>query len=236
MKEQLPPPVEELHELLKERGVSRRDFLKWTSVDQQYGDLNAALPLVAQAAELFNRLPVIWLSFAECTGCAEAFLRSRSGVEEILLETISLEYQENLMAAAGYQAEENLEKSMRDLSGKYICVIEGALQRLTGQFMRIGARGRSANRNRPGSHRPVGSRRMHRGLRLVRQRPRRQTDPTGAAAAGQVLEESQTATYPAVPPMDRSSPENTPPLHSLRRHAPPGFCGKASVGVRAADP
>lgn len=146
-------------------------------------------PLVAQAAELFNRLPVIWLSFAECTGCAEAFLRSSyPGVEEILLETISLEYQENLMAAAGYQAEENLEKSMRDLSGKYICVIEGALQRgLDGQFMRIGARGRSAIEiarevtARSAAVVCIG------GCASFGNVPAARPNPTGAAGVGQVL-------------------------------------------------
>ena len=147
MKEQLPPPVEELHELLKERGVISWDFPKWTSVTTAALLLPPVFrPLVAQAAELFNRLPVIWLSFAECTGCAESFLRSSyPGVDDILLETISLEYQDNLIAAAGYQAEAILEKAMRDLTGKYICVIEGALHSgLDGQFLRIWARGRTA--------------------------------------------------------------------------------------------
>ncbi len=146
LEKDLPPPVEELKDVLKERGVSRRDFIKWTSV------MTAALmlppmfrPMVAKAAENFGRIPVVWLSFAECTGCAEAFLRSSyPNVDDILLETISLEYHENLMAAAGYQAEQNLEKCLHDFAGKFICVIEGALQRgLDGQYMRIGPKGRT---------------------------------------------------------------------------------------------
>lgn len=142
----LPEPKEDLHELLKDRGFSRRDFMKWTSA------MTAALmlppvfrPMVAKAAENFSRLPVVWLHFAECTGCSEAFLRSSyPNVDDILLETISLEYHETLMAASGYQAEENLEKAVHDFAGKFICVIEGALPRgLHGQYLTLGPKGKT---------------------------------------------------------------------------------------------
>lgn len=147
LKETLPAPLENFRDILKSKGVSRREFLKWTSIVTATLMLPAVFrPQLAEAAELFNRVPVVWLSFAECTGCAEAFLRtSYPGIDEILLETISLEYQENLMAAAGYQAEENLEKCVRDFPGKFICIIEGAVPRgLDGNYMRIGPKGRTA--------------------------------------------------------------------------------------------
>ena len=120
------PPVEDFDGLLKERGISRRSFMKWTSV------MTGALmlppifkPMVAKAAEQFSRLPVVWLHFAECTGCSEALLRSSyPNVDDILLDTISLEYHETLMAAAGDQAEMCLEKAMHDFNGKFVCVIE----------------------------------------------------------------------------------------------------------------
>ena len=146
IEKELPPPRENLSQALKDRGVSRRDFIKWTSV------MTAALmlppvfrPAVARAADNFSRVPVIWLHFAECTGCSEAFLRtSYPNVDDILLDTISLEYHETLMAASGYQAEQNLEKAMRDFSGKYICVIEGALPRgLKGKYLTLGPKGKT---------------------------------------------------------------------------------------------
>lgn len=142
----LPEPKEDLQELLKDRGFSRRDFMKWTSA------MTAALmlppvfrPMVAKAAENFSRLPVVWLHFAECTGCSEAFLRSSyPNVDDILLETISLEYHETLMAASGYQAEANLEKAVHDFAGKFICVIEGALPRnLHGLYLTLGPKGKT---------------------------------------------------------------------------------------------
>jgi NiFe hydrogenase small subunit HydA len=146
IEKELPPPREELSAVLKDRGVSRRDFLKWTSV------MTAALmlppvfkPMVARAAENFSRIPVVWLHFAECTGCSEAFLRSSyPNVDDILLETISLEYHETLMAASGYQAEQCLEKAIHDFKGKFICVIEGALPRgLDGKYLTLGPKGKT---------------------------------------------------------------------------------------------
>lgn len=143
---ELPAPREDLHAALQARGVSRRDFLKWTSA------MTAALmlppifkPMVAKAAEAFSRVPVIWLHFAECTGCSEAFLRTYyPNVDDILLDTISLEYHETLMAAAGHQAEACLEKAMADFAGKYVCVIEGAIPTgLNGQYLRLGPKGKT---------------------------------------------------------------------------------------------
>ena len=146
MDRELPPPVEDFGTLLKERGISRRSFIKWTSV------MTGALmlppifkPLVARAAEQFSRVPVVWLHFAECTGCSEAFLRtSYPNVDDILLDTISLEYHETLMAAAGDQAEACLEKCLHDFAGKFICVIEGAIPTgMGGRYMRLGPKGKT---------------------------------------------------------------------------------------------
>ncbi len=144
---ELPPPREDLNELLGERGVSRRDFIKWTSI------MTSALmlppifqPALAKAAENFSRLPIVWLHFAECTGCTEAFLRSSyPNVADIVLETISLEYHETVMAAAGYQAEQNLEKAMADFKKKFVCVIEGAIPRgLDGKYLTLGPKGKTS--------------------------------------------------------------------------------------------
>jgi NiFe hydrogenase small subunit HydA len=142
----LPEPVEDFQALLQERGISRRSFIKWTSLTTTALMLPPIFrPMVAKAAENFSRLPVVWLHFAECTGCSEALLRSSyPNVDDILLDTISLEYHETLMAAAGYQAEQNLEKAIHDFNGKFICVIEGALpQGLGGKYLTLGPKGKT---------------------------------------------------------------------------------------------
>ena len=146
MDHELPPLIEPLSEQLISAGISRRSFIKWSAVT------TAALMLpptfktrVARAAEQFGRVPVVWLHFAECTGCSEAFLRtSYPNVDDLILETLSLEYHETLMAAAGYQAEENLAKALHDFPGKFICVIEGALPTgMDGKYLTLGAKGRT---------------------------------------------------------------------------------------------
>lgn len=146
MEKELPPPLEKWEDTLRWKGVKRRDFLKWCSV------MTAALMLppifngkVARAAEIVNRLPVVWLNFAECTGCTEAVLRSSyPDFDTIILETISLEYHETLLAASGYQAEECLEEALEKFPGKFICVIEGAIPMgMDGKYLTIGAKGKT---------------------------------------------------------------------------------------------
>ncbi|MBN2705451.1 MAG: hydrogenase small subunit [Deltaproteobacteria bacterium] len=146
MDRELPPPLEPLAEQLAEAGITRRAFMQWSAA-------TAALLLlppifktrVAKAAEQFGRVPIVWLHFAECTGCSEALLRtSYPNIDDLILETLSLEYHETLMAAAGHQAEENLEKALHDFPGKFICVIEGALPTgLNGQYLTLGSKGRT---------------------------------------------------------------------------------------------
>ena len=146
MDKTLPEPAEDFQALLRERGISRRSFLKWTSATTAALMLSPLFrPMVAKAAEQFSRLPVVWLHFAECTGCSEALLRSSyPNVDSILLDTISLEYHETLMAAAGHQAEENLEKAVHDFAGRFICVIEGALPTgMDGKYLTLGPKGKT---------------------------------------------------------------------------------------------
>ena len=49
-------------EVLSEHGFTRRDFMKWAGAMTALMALPASFaPMVAQAAELSDRLPVIWL-------------------------------------------------------------------------------------------------------------------------------------------------------------------------------
>jgi hydrogenase small subunit len=83
---------------------------------------------VAEAATADDRPPVIWLHFQECTGCSESLLRSdHPAPAALILDMISLDYHETLMAGSGEQAEHSLEASMKDNWGKYILVVEGAV-------------------------------------------------------------------------------------------------------------
>ena len=119
----------EVFERLEERGVSRRDFMKFCTMTAAALGLSPAMvPRVAEAVTAAARPTVIWLHFAECTGCSEAFLRTTyPSVADIILDTVSVDYHETIMAAAGDQAHEALEASAKKNKGKFILICEGAV-------------------------------------------------------------------------------------------------------------
>ena len=115
---------------MESKGVSRRDFMKFcTFLTATMGLSSSFVPKVAEVfAAPAQRPPVIWLHFAECTGCSEAVLRSQYPfVDELVLDILSVEYHETIMAAAGQQAEDQLHMALKKYAGKFICVVEGAI-------------------------------------------------------------------------------------------------------------
>ncbi|MDA8429229.1 MAG: hydrogenase small subunit [Geobacteraceae bacterium] len=116
-------------EILRQRGVSRRDFLKFCSAVTAAMALPASFaPQVAQALDEVKRPTLVWLEMQSCSGDTEALLRSANPtVAEIILDILSVDYHETIMAAAGHQAEEALDKTIADHKGNYICVIEGSI-------------------------------------------------------------------------------------------------------------
>ncbi len=75
-----------------------------------------------------ERPPVIWIGAQECTGCTESLLRAtHPTIENLILNTISLEYHEVLSAAFGHQAEENKHNAIERYKGKYVLVVDGSI-------------------------------------------------------------------------------------------------------------
>ncbi|MEA3435615.1 MAG: hydrogenase small subunit, partial [Thermodesulfobacteriota bacterium] len=120
------------------------DFMKFcTFLTATMGLSSSFIPKVAEVfAAPKQRPPVIWLHFAECTGCSEALLRSMyPWVDQLILEILSIEYHETIMAAAGHQAEENLHNAVKKYNGKFICVCEGAVgTKYNGGYGKVGGR------------------------------------------------------------------------------------------------
>lgn len=116
-------------EILKQRGVSRRDFLKFCTAMTAALSLPASFaPSVAQALDEVKRPTLVWLEFQDCAGDTEALLRAANPtVGEIILDILSVDYHETIMAAAGHQAEEALENAITTYKGKYLCVVEGSI-------------------------------------------------------------------------------------------------------------
>ena len=128
--EKIPPSSKvSIEEVLETEGFTRRDFMKWASAACAMLMLPPMFtPMVAKAAELMNRVPVIWIELQDCAGNSEAILRSDAPtIDELVLDVLSLEFNETLMAAAGHQAEAHLEEAMETFKGKYLCVVEGAI-------------------------------------------------------------------------------------------------------------
>jgi [NiFe] hydrogenase small subunit len=132
------------YERMESKGVSRRDFMKFcTFLTATMGLSSSFVPKVAEVfAAPAQRPPVIWLHFAECTGCTEAALRSMyPWIDELVLEILDFEYHETIMAAAGHQAEEQLKNAVAKYKGKFICVVEGAIAtKYNGGYGKIGGR------------------------------------------------------------------------------------------------
>jgi hydrogenase small subunit len=118
---------ESVQELLAREGMSRRDFLKFCSV------MAAAMALphkeslaIAKALESPQRLPVVWLELQDCAGCSEAFLRSSSPTAaELVLDVLSVDYHETIMAPSGFQAEKSKEDALA--AGGYVLIVEGSI-------------------------------------------------------------------------------------------------------------
>ena len=144
---------------LKDRGVSRRDFLKLSGLLAAAMGLTALPPIeasglpaklaggyrpdlaVAHALETAQRVPVIWLEFQDCAGCSEAITRSVSpSLVNLVLNTLTIEYHETLSAAAGFQVEQAKQDAMKKYAGKYVLVVEGSIPTANDGYCFIGGR------------------------------------------------------------------------------------------------
>src|SRR5271166_1283575 len=125
------------------RGVSRRDFLKFcASMATLLAMPETAASMIAANIEQAPKPVLVWLEFQDCAGNTESFLRaSHPTVGDLILDSISLNYHETLMAAAGAQAESALDSTVRDFAGKYIALVEGAIPTgADGAYCTIGGR------------------------------------------------------------------------------------------------
>jgi hydrogenase small subunit len=132
-----------LLEELGRRGVSRRDFMGFcaamTSVLAMPRSVGAK---IAAAIETKEKPVLVWLEFQDCAGNTESFLRaSRPTVADIVLDTLSVDYHETIMAAAGHQAEQALAATTAAHKGAYIAVVEGSIPTgANGAYCTIGGR------------------------------------------------------------------------------------------------
>jgi hydrogenase small subunit len=181
-------------------GVDRRTFLKVVAQASAAIGLSSTLAAkVAAAVEKGTKPSVIWLHFQECTGCTESLLRtSHPGLADVILDLISLDYHETLMAAAGHQAEEVLEAAIKKNAGKYVLVLEGAIPtKENGIYCQVGgktaidlAKHAAAS---AGAIVAIGSCASWGGM------PSADPNPTGSTGVGKILEGKTIVTLPGCP-------------------------------------
>jgi hydrogenase small subunit len=112
-------------------GFSRRHFMSsMASMASLMGLPASMIPQLAAAATAPKKPSVVYMSFQECTGCLESLVNSfafsgGTSIENLILNVISLDYQETLMAAAGEQAEQQLAASTA--ARGYVLVVDGSI-------------------------------------------------------------------------------------------------------------
>ena len=118
-----------LGDALRSQGISRRSFLKFCAATASMMALPPSMiPAIASALEKAKKPSVIWLSFQECTGCTESLTRAHTAtIENLIFDSISLDYHHTLQAASGEAAEEARKEAMRENWGEYLLVVDGSI-------------------------------------------------------------------------------------------------------------
>ena len=119
--------------------ISRRDFFKIAAAATVAGRLAPeALARLREVLRHEGAPRVIWLQGAGCDGCAISLLNSihYASVDELLLNTVDMEFHSNIMAATG-----DLAVSAAEAAGAvpgYILVVEGAIPTgASGKYCRL---------------------------------------------------------------------------------------------------
>ncbi|MCL2403246.1 MAG: hydrogenase small subunit [Coriobacteriia bacterium] len=118
------------YENLSQRGVSRRDFLKFCgSTAAVLGLSSTFVPTLASkiagAAES-GLTPAIWLSGGKCTGCLESTLQATyPNVADIVLDLLTLKYSAASMATGKYALD--AKKKVYQGNKPFIMIYEGAI-------------------------------------------------------------------------------------------------------------
>jgi hydrogenase small subunit len=125
----MTPSDDGLFSALMQRGVSRRTFVKFCAAMAGALAIPATYaPRIVAALGSAPRIPIIWLRGQGCGGNGDALLRAANPtVAELLLEIVSVDYFETMMAPAGPAADLARLETMETYPNGYFAVVEGAV-------------------------------------------------------------------------------------------------------------
>ena len=128
---------------IAEGRINRRELLSFcATIAATLALPETAAAEMAAAVERAPKPTLVWLEFQDCAGNSESLLRaSKPTVAELILDQLSVDYHETIMAAAGHQAEAALASVVRDKKGAYIAIVEGSIPTgENGAYCTIGGR------------------------------------------------------------------------------------------------
>ena len=136
--------TDNLDSAMESLDIAKHEINSWISMVTANMQLHPNFEQVVDGAVCaLNKVPVIWLELADCSGNSEAFIKSTNpAIEDIIFDYISLDYHELLMSASGDQSETILEDIVANQKGEYILIVEGAVpMAMDGKYLRIGPKG-----------------------------------------------------------------------------------------------
>ena len=135
---------ENLEAAMDSLDIAKHEVNSWVSMVTANMQLHPSFEeVVEKGVKTLNKVPIVWLELADCSGNSEAFIKSSNpSVEDLIFDYISLDYHELLMSASGDQSETILEDIIQNQKGEYILIVEGAIpMAMDGKYLRIGPKG-----------------------------------------------------------------------------------------------
>ncbi|MDT8437426.1 MAG: hydrogenase small subunit [Wenzhouxiangellaceae bacterium] len=116
-------------QILDENGVGRRRFLKYCAgITALMAMPPGSTTAFAQQLRAARRPTIIYMPFQECTGCIESLTRSFAPtIESLIFDTVSLDYNHTLQAAAGHAAEAARLEAMEANWDNYVLICDGSI-------------------------------------------------------------------------------------------------------------
>ncbi|WP_075692944.1 hydrogenase small subunit [Corynebacterium sphenisci] len=197
-----------LGEDLLAAGFGRRDFLKFcgglAAVFAVGTPAAAADELTPAAEEIADTLGavtkpnVVWLQLQECTGCMESVLRSGgASIEDLVLNKLSVNYNDLVMGAAGAAAERALEDTNAE---PHILVVNGSVPvGADGAYCTIGGKSAEQVLREAAEHAEailaVGACAVYGSVQAAR------PNPTGAVGVDEIITDKPVINVSGCPPI-----------------------------------